>query len=162
MKKSIFLFLFLCSIIFVSAQNKFELKIKGEVKTPYSITLADLAKMPQATAVLNDKDGKVHTYSGVQLSELLAKADAPAGKEIHGENLLKYLLVKSADNYEVVFSLAEIDSSLNDKKIILADKMDGKALDAKKGPLRLVVEGEKRPARSSFQVTELVVTSAKE
>lgn len=37
------------------------------------------------------------------------------GKELRGENLSKYLLVKCADDYEVLFSLAELDSSFTNK-----------------------------------------------
>jgi len=72
------------------------------------------------------------------------------------------MLVKCADGYEVLFSLAELDSSFTDRIVILADSLEGKPLPSGKGPFRLVVPGEKKPARSSFQVTELVIRFAKE
>jgi hypothetical protein len=40
--------------------------------------------------------------------------------------------------------------------------MDGKPLAAGVGPFRVVVPGEKKPARSCFQVTEIEIKSAKE
>ena len=39
------------------------------------------------------------------------------------------------------FSLAELDPSIADKNIIIADKVDGKPLPEAKGPLRIIAEG---------------------
>ena len=144
------------------AQTPFKLKVLGEVKTPLQLTLQDVSAMPHTTAVLKDRDGKPRSFTGVPLSFILLKAGATMGKELRGENLSKYLLVKCADGYEVLFSLAELDSSFTDKKVILADSMDGKSLPEAKGPLRIVAEGEKKPARSCFQVVELIVGYGKE
>jgi DMSO/TMAO reductase YedYZ molybdopterin-dependent catalytic subunit len=62
----------------------------------------------------------------------------------------------------VVFSLAELDSSFTDRIVILAYESEGKRLSHSKGPFRLIVPGEKKPARSSMQVVEFVVRYAKE
>jgi hypothetical protein len=43
---------------------------------------------------------------------------------------------------------------------MLVDKRDGKALDAKEGPLRIVVPDEKMHARWVRQVTGLVIRRA--
>jgi len=48
----------------------------------------------------------------------------------------------------VVFSIAELDSAILDSGVIVADTIDGTALSANEGPLRLVAPHEKRPARS--------------
>jgi hypothetical protein len=55
----------------------------------------------------------------------------------------------------VVFALAEVDPAFAVRDIIIADKRDGKALDAKEGPLRIVAPGDKRAARWIRQVTAL-------
>ncbi|HTI10469.1 MAG TPA: hypothetical protein VL832_18000 [Puia sp.] len=44
----------------------------------------------------------------------------------------------------------------------LADQVDGSPLPANKGPFRIVVPGEKKPARWIWQVNALVVRFAKE
>lgn len=139
------------------AQSKFTLKVGGEVKQPLELSLSDLSKMPRKEASLKDKDGNIHIYKGVAIQDILAKAGVPSGKELHGENLSKYMLVKSSDGYQVVFSLAELDASIADKNLIIADTMDGKPLLEKKGPLRVIAEGEKKPARSSYQVESLMI-----
>jgi hypothetical protein len=56
----------------------------------------------------------------VPIQEVLAMAKFLLGKELHGkENLSKYVLVKSADGYQVLFSLAELDASVQDKNVLL-------------------------------------------
>jgi len=138
------------------------IKVTGEVKKELSLTQDDLAAMTRVNAVLRDRDGKNVTYTGVALQQILAMAGVPTGKELRGENLSKYLLVKCSDGYEVLFSLAEIDSAFTDRVIIVADESMGKPLPPAKGPFRIIVPGEKVPARSSFQVVELVVAFARD
>jgi hypothetical protein len=71
------------------------------------------------------------------------------------------LLVSAADGYKVAFALAEVDPAFAAREIILADKREGKPLDAKQGPFRVVAPGDKRPARWIRQVTELRVVGVK-
>ncbi|MEJ5106008.1 molybdopterin-dependent oxidoreductase [Chryseobacterium sp. MYb328] len=142
-------------------QSGFKLKVSGEIPAPLELSLADLSKMPRKEASLKDKDGSVHIYSGVAVQDILAKAGAPSGKELHGENISKYVLAKCADGYQVLFSLAELDASIADKNVIVADTIDGKPLAESKGPLRIVAEGEKKPARSSYQLQSLVIGQIK-
>ncbi|PSL45702.1 molybdopterin-dependent oxidoreductase-like protein [Chitinophaga niastensis] len=138
------------------------LKVSGEVTTPLTLYADDITKMQHSTVIMKDRDGKEHSYTGVAIQDILERAGVTTGKQLRGENLTKYLMVKCADGYEVLFSLAELDSSFTDRKVILADKTEGAPLPNGKGPFRLVVPGEKKPARSSFQVTEFVVKFAKE
>jgi DMSO/TMAO reductase YedYZ molybdopterin-dependent catalytic subunit len=58
-----------------------------------------------------------------------------------------YVLAEGADGYSVTFSLAELDADFQDSEVIVADTLDGKPLDEKLGPLRLVAPHDKRPAR---------------
>jgi hypothetical protein len=71
------------------------------------------------------------------------------------------LLVEAADGYKVVFALAEVDPAFATREIILADKRDGRGMDAKEGPLRIVAPGDKRAARWVRQVTALRVVAVK-
>ncbi|KFF11318.1 molybdopterin-binding protein [Chryseobacterium soli] len=161
MKKIFLLPLFLASGI-AFTQSSYKLKVSGEVQQPLELSLSDLSKMPRKEASLKDKEGNVHTSTGVAVSDILAKAGVPSGKELHGENLSKYLLVKCTDGYRVLFSLAELDASIAEKNVIIADTVDGKPLLEKKGPLRMIAEGEKKPARSSYQVESLIIGHVKD
>lgn len=136
------------------------IKVSGEVTKPLTLSVEDLSKMKRSTTVLNDRDGKAHSYQGVAVQDILEQAGVTMGKQLRGEQLSKYLLVKCADGYEVLFSLAELDSSFTDRVVILADKLENGPLPDGKGPFRLVVPGEKKPARSSFQVVEMTVRFA--
>ena len=135
------------------AQAAATVKVVGEVLTPLTLTAADLAAMPRTTASAKDKQGVSHSFSGVAIAEIFNKAGVTAGKQLRGENLAKYLLVTCADGYQVVFSLAELDSSFTDRVA---------PLSASTGPFRLIVPGEKKPARNCFQVTTLAIRFAKE
>lgn len=159
------LFLLLLVSFCTNAQDntaKPSIKISGEVTKPLSLSATEFAKMKHTTATIKDRDGNDHLYKGVPIQDILDRSGVTTGKQLRGENLSKYLLVRCADGYELVFSLAELDSSFTDRVVILADELEGKPLPAGKGPFRLIVPGEKKPARSSFQVTELVVRFAKE
>ncbi|HEY4107876.1 molybdopterin-dependent oxidoreductase [Puia sp.] len=135
--------------------------VGGEVLTPLTLTAANLTAMPRSTAVSKDKQGVPHTFSGVALADIFKKAGVTTGRELRGENLAKYVLVTCADNYQVVFSLAELDSSFTDRVVILADQVEGKPLPAGTGPFRIVVPGEKKPARNCFQVLSIDIKFAK-
>jgi hypothetical protein len=69
--------------------------------------------------------------------------------------------VEAADGYKVVFALAEVDPAFATREIILAFKRDGKPMDAREGPLRIVAPGDKRPARWIRQVTTLKIVTPK-
>jgi hypothetical protein len=71
------------------------------------------------------------------------------------------ILVEAADGYKVVFAVAEFDPAFAAREIILADKRDGKTLDAEEGPFRIVAPGDKRPARWIRQATTLKVIAVK-
>jgi DMSO/TMAO reductase YedYZ molybdopterin-dependent catalytic subunit len=168
--KSLSLLIIFCNVLSVGLYSQSSqktnsiaaVKVSGEVTKPLTLTKEDLSKMERTTAILRDRDGKDVPYTGVDLQRILELAGVTMGKQLRGENLARYLLVKCADGYEVVFSLAEIDHGFTDKVIILADQSRGTDIPMDKGPFRIVVQGDKVPARSSFQVTELIVGFPKE
>jgi DMSO/TMAO reductase YedYZ molybdopterin-dependent catalytic subunit len=124
------------------------LTVTGDITTPLALTAADLAKMPRATVSLREPDGSDVTYEGVSVHDILKRAGAPSGQNLRGKALASYVLAKARDGYQVVFALAELDPELNAAHIIVADRRDGHPLAASEGPLRIVCEGDKKPARS--------------
>jgi hypothetical protein len=75
--------------------------------------------------------------------------------------MTEVFLVEAADGYKIVFAIAEFDPAFAVREILLADKRDGKPLDAKEGPFRIVAPGDKRPARWARQVSTLRVATVK-
>jgi hypothetical protein len=61
--------------------------------------------------------------------------------------------------YRIVIALSEMDPALTDKQIISAFLKDGKALDEKEGPYRIMIPDEKRPVRWIRQVTALKIVN---
>lgn len=92
--------------------------------------------------------------------EVLRAAGAPLGDALRGANLMLYLRIGATDGYQVVYALAELDPGFRDARVILADTRDGKPLDAKEGPFRIIAAGEKRPGRWVRNVNAIDVLRA--
>jgi hypothetical protein len=121
---------------------------------------AEFKALPHTTITIHNSHSNVdETYSGVPLAELLARFSAPLGKELHGIALTHYVVAAGSDGYEAVLSLAEVDPSFHPGDVIVADSMNGKPLDAKSGPFKLVVSEDKRPARSVHNLISLQLKS---
>jgi hypothetical protein len=146
--------------LLVKAQTA-EVAIGGDVNQPYKLNASNFADLKQITVKVNANDGREHIYSGVSLYDILIKADAIPNKQLRGKSLTKYVLISAADGYQVVVALPEVDPAFTDKTIILANKEDGEDLAANFGPYRLIVPGDKKPARSAMRVIAIDVLTAK-
>ena len=82
------------------------------------------------------------------------------GEKLHGQGLATYVVARAADGYAVVYSIAEIDPAMSDNQIIVAEMMNGKALEPKQGPFKVVVPVDKRPARWLKMLIALEVDNA--
>lgn len=127
-----------------------------------NFTAVQIANLPHVTIEAHDHEGDAR-FDGVPLSALLQAAGIPLGDTLRGPRMAQVLLVSAADGYKVAFALAEIDPAFATRQIILADKREGKPLDAKnkEGPFRIVAPGDNRPARWIRQVTELRIIAVK-
>ncbi|QEH34554.1 Oxidoreductase molybdopterin binding domain protein [Aquisphaera giovannonii] len=133
------------------------LAVKGEVARPLQLRTADLAGMPRKAVRAKDHDGREAVFEGVLLGDVLRKAGVAGGVALRGEMLSYYLLVQADDGYRAVFALPELDPEFTDEVVLLADRRDGKALDDREGPFRIVAPGEKRQARWVRRVASLEV-----
>jgi hypothetical protein len=139
----------------LAAQTAPKLAITGDVPAPLEVILAGL---PRETAtLLDEKTNRRVTYEGVPVEEILNKAGLPQGKSLRGKALATYLLADAKDGYQVVFSLGELDPSLSGMRAIIADRREGQPLADYEGPLRLVIDGDKLPARSVRMLEKLEV-----
>lgn len=112
--------------------------------------------LPQATVSMQ-VHGTSLTCSGVDLVALLRKAGAMPEGALRGAALSQVVEIRARDSYRVLFSLAELDPGTGNRQAVLADQCDGKPLDTRDGPLRLLVPGDVRPARSARQVEHIRV-----
>lgn len=136
--------------------------IEGEVRTPLKLSLQDLKMFAQAGTNASDKDGSEHVYKGVRLFDILDSAGVTFGKQLRGENLAKYVLVKAFDGYEVIFALPEIDPEFTNQTILLVYAVDGKLLSDGEGPFRLIVPNDKKHARWIRGIVSIKILFTKE
>ena len=132
------------------------LAVSGAVKTPLTLTKADLQALPRTSVTLDDH-GTKQVYGGVLVSEILTRAGGPIGAELKSGALATYVLASAADGYQVLFSIGELDPALSGSEIIVADTADGGPLSEAQGPLRIVVPRDKRGARSVRMLQRLEV-----
>lgn len=143
-----------------AAAPEISLGVGGEVERPLKLTAADLSKLPRRSVRAKDHDGKESEFEGSPLVEVLKLAGVKFGDGLRGKNLALYLVVEASDGYRAVYALPELDPAYTDKVVMLVDKRDGKDLDSKEGPLRIVAPDEKMHARWVRQVTNLVIKRA--
>lgn len=145
-----------------AAQTAISLEVRGAVPKPLKIDAAAWAKLPRAAVTAtNGHDHTTATYQGVLLRDVLTAAGLPEGEKLRGKAVAMYIKLHATDNYDAVVAFAEVDPSFTDQTILVADAINGKSLDAKEGPLQLIVPNDKRPARWVRMLQVIEVTAAK-
>lgn len=152
--------LMLTTAIGVKAQIS-GITITGDDITPTTITKSMFTDMKQVIIMAKGHDDKVHRYSGVTFSDILAKAGVMLGDSAKRKTILSYVIVTAADNYKAIYTLSEIDPLFANRSIILADRADKKPLPAEDGPFQIIVPGEKKHGRWVRQVTGIQVVNVK-
>ena len=143
--------LVLAATFIASSASSQALTVRGEAGRSTRISAQALAALPHVSVTASEH-GRSTTYDGVQLSTLTALVGAPQGEALRGPAFATVVILTASDGYRVVLSLAETDSSIRAERTIIADRADGAPLDARSGPFRLVVEGDRRPARAARNI----------
>jgi hypothetical protein len=143
------------------AQCQTALTLEGLDGSKTTFTLEQLKQLPQKPVSINNPHTQaVEAYEGVLLVDLLRKANAPLGEKLRGDEMRDYVEVEGSDGYKAVFALAELDPAFQDNQVLVAISSNGKPLDPKVGPVRVVAPQDKRPARSVRMVTAIAVRRA--
>jgi hypothetical protein len=146
------------NVAFGQATPPAVMTVRAEGEAAIPLTAADLAALPRVRVEAFDAHRKVtSTFEGVRLADVVAKAGAPLGDDLRGEALATYVVVEAVDGYRVLFALAELDPAFNSREVVLADRRDGQPLGEDEGPFRVVVPGDKRPARWIRMVRSITV-----
>jgi hypothetical protein len=136
-----------------------QLTIQDETGKQTSLARADIEALPHVK-VSTSTYGEPATFEGVTLKAVLEKAGIKFGETLKGKRMASCVLVEAADGYRVVIALPELDPAFTDKQILLAFLKDGKPLNDKEGPYRIVIPDEKKMARWVRQVTGLRIVAA--
>ena len=121
------------------------------------LSRADLDALPHVKVTASEHSSTPATFEGPTLKSVLEKAGVTFGESMKGKRLAACLLVEAADGYRAVIALPELDPAFTDKQTVLALLRDGKPLNEKEGPYRIVIPDEKRMARWVRQVTTLKI-----
>ncbi|MGB9233522.1 MAG: molybdopterin-dependent oxidoreductase [Terriglobales bacterium] len=154
MKKPIFCSVLLVLMLDAALVQSQQLTIQIEAQKPVVLTRAAIEALPRIEVKTGAPDAPV-TFAGVSLRLLLEKAGVSFGESLRGKRLASCLLIDAADGYRVVIALPEIDPAFTDRQFVLAFLRNGKPLDEKEGPYRIVIPDEKRMARWVKRVTTL-------
>ena len=131
-------------------------------RPPIKLHADDLKAIPHITVTVHNPHTKAdETYYGVPLIELLDKIGVPHGQLLRGNWMSEYIVATGSDGYKAVLALPEIDPEFHPGEVIVADAINGKPLDAKTGPFRLVVTEDQRPARSVRNLISVEVRQAR-
>jgi hypothetical protein len=127
-----------------AASTTLALTVEGKTVT---LTATELAAMPQRRIVAHNGHSKVdETYTGVAVSDLLAKQ----GVTLAGDGAKKvyhsYVRAEGTDHYFVLYSTSEVEGEMHAGDVIVALTLDGKPL-TEDGAFKLVSTEDKRPAR---------------
>jgi hypothetical protein len=137
-----------------------QVRVQLEDGKSVALNRADVEALPHLKVTVPGKEAAPELYEGVTVKSVLGKAGVTFGDTLKGKRLANCLLVEAADGYKVVFALPELDPAFADRQIVLAFLRDGKPLDDKEGPYRIVIPDEKRMARWVRQVTSFKIASA--
>ncbi len=123
------------------------LEINGDVPHPRIFQEQEWKQLKHISVSANNAhEKKTATYSGVLLRDLLKEAGVPTSENLRGKAMSTVILISASDGYQVTFSIAELDESIGNLQVLVADSEDEKPLAQTAGPLRLVVPADKRPA----------------
>jgi len=146
------IFLILASTILECQQLTIQTDARKQI-----LSRADVEALPHVKVTASDHGSSPVNFEGVTLESVLEKAGVTLGESMKGKRLANCLLVEAADGYRAVIALPELDPAFTDKQTVLALLRDGKPLDEKEGPYRIVIPDEKRMARWVRQVTTLKI-----
>src|ERR1700677_3093555 len=94
-----------------AANTLVKVTVNGQTNT---LTAADLKALPQETVTFHNVHTKAdETYTGVPLTDLLAKYGAPTGDKLRGKGLSEYIAATGSNGYKAVLSLAETDPAFH-------------------------------------------------
>jgi hypothetical protein len=155
MKKRFFIPLLISLTLQAVFLHSQQLTIQPETGKQTVLSRADIEALPHSKITTGAPDSPA-AYDVVTVKALLERAGITFEK-LSGKRLASCLLVEAADGYRVVIALPELDPAFTDKQIFLAFLKNGKPLDEKEGPYRIVIPDEKRMARWVRQVTTLKI-----
>jgi hypothetical protein len=138
MKKRLLLRALISVLLSAALAQCQELTIQTESGKQTVLTKSDIESLPHVKVTTHGSETST-IFEGVVLRVVLERAGVEFGHSMRGKRLASCLLVEAADGYRAVIALPELDPDFTDKEVVLAYLQDGKPLDEKAGPYRIVI-----------------------
>lgn len=91
------------ALVPAASTKEAELRLLAGQHEPVVLKLTDLKTMPHLTVKIHNSHSNAdETYSGVRVSDLLAKVGAPLGSSLRGKALAQYIVASGSDGYQTV------------------------------------------------------------
>ena len=126
------------------------LSVRGAVKSPLSLALAELRAMPQVqisdtrTVTVDGKEEKrERRYGGVLLRDLLERAGLR--EERRGDMRRMAVLLTASDGYRTLFSWGELYNTGVGERVLVVLTEEGRDLAPAEGPVALRSFADSRP-----------------
>lgn len=127
--------------------------------TTKTLTVADLAKLPQVTVhVHNAHRNADEDYTGPLVSDVLALVGLAPTHENEAVILRSYVVASATDHYSVVYSAAEMEPAFSNSKVIVAISKSG-GPNSEGGDIQLINTDGAKPARWIHGLTTLTLTT---
>jgi DMSO/TMAO reductase YedYZ molybdopterin-dependent catalytic subunit len=142
-----------------AAEPQGGITVVGPSHPPVNVTLGELSRLPTTqihTNFLTERGPHSASFEGPLLWAVLEKAGVIDPAQ-HRNQVSQTVVILGRDGYRAVLALGEIAPEFEAKQVILAERMDGKPLDA--DHLRVVVPLDKRGGRSVREVARIEVTA---
>lgn len=142
-----------------AAEPQAGITIVGPSHSPVNLSLGELAELPTKqvqTNFLAENGPHAASFEGPLLWTVLQRAGVIDPTK-HRDQVSQTIMILGRDGYRAVLALGEIAPEFEAKQVILAERMDGKPLDA--DHLRVVVPLDKRGGRSVRDVARIEVTA---
>jgi hypothetical protein len=146
-------------ILGAPAAQAADLTLKGLDGRTRTLSEAQLKALPHRAASMDDH-GTAVPYDGVSIDEILPMLGWGRDEPLRGAAFAKVLIFTASDGYVVALTLAQTDQEFGAGPVVIADGKGGEPLEGE-GPFRLIVEGDKRPARSARNLTGIELRDVK-
>jgi len=132
--------------------------VYGEGTRTTTFDAAALAALPRRSVTAPNPDGDgTSVFDGVALKELLVRAGAIDAERLTSRDYRRYVEIRAADGYRVIYAVPELEPDFRPAVPILADLQNDAPLPDGVGPFEVVMPDEKRHGRWVRQVTCLRV-----
>jgi hypothetical protein len=135
--------------------------LSSPIASPVIVPLdtATLAPLPREPVTATAHEHTLHC-EGIPLLALLRATGTMPAEPLRGAQLTRYVQADARDGYRAIYSLAELDPTLGNRKVFIVDRCEGKPLANDDGPLRLIAPEDTRPARWVRQLKAITVIVA--